>query len=195
MIPIFAGVFYAIGYILRVPVLYELAGDMTLVYSLLMMSVCELCIQSGLIPAKEFYEELFRASVIGAQIVDEQDSICYISDSAKRFDKKIMKMAKEQPVDLGKERLLAAKVHGGYVLWLDDISKIKELLQNLEDVGKELSRKNEILKAEISLEEKKVQAKEQARLYDKIAMEVKPQLDVLTIHKGYILVSDSGILN
>ena len=143
----------------------------------------------------EFYEELFRASVIGAQIVDEQDSICYISDSAKRFDKKIMKMAKEQPVDLGKERLLAAKVHGGYVLWLDDISKIKELLQNLEDVGKELSRKNEILKAEISLEEKKVQAKEQARLYDKIAMEVKPQLDVLTIHKGYILVSDSGILN
>lgn len=195
VIPIFAGVFYAIGYILRVPVLYELAGDMTSVYSLLMMSVCELCIQSGLIPAKEFYEELFRASVIGAQIVDEQDSICYISDSAKRFDKKIMKMAKEQPVDLGKERLLAAKVHGGYVLWLDDISKIKELLQNLEDVGKELSRKNEILKAEISLEEKKVQAKEQARLYDKIAMEVKPQLDVLTIHKGYILVSDSGILN
>lgn len=195
VIPIIAGVFYAIGYILRVPVLYELAGDMTAVYSLLMMSVCELCIQSGLIPANEFYEELFRASVIGAQIVDEQDSICYISDSAKRFDKKIMKMAKEQPVDLGKERLLAAKVQGGYVLWLDDISKIKELLQNLEDVGKELSRKNEILKAEISLEEKKVQAKEQARLYDKIAMEVKPQLDVLTIHKGYILVSDSGILN
>ena len=78
-----------------------------------MMSVCELCIQSGLIPANEFYEELFRDSVIGAQIVDEQDSICYISDSAKRFDKKIMKMAKKQPVDLGKERLLAAKVDGG----------------------------------------------------------------------------------
>lgn len=179
IVPIWAGFFYAIGYILRVPVLYEVAGDMTAVYSLLIMSVCELCIESGLIPANEFYEELFRASVIGAQIIDEQDNICYSSDSARRFDKKIMKMAKEQPVDLGKERLLAAKIHGGYVLWLDDISKIKELLYHLEDVGKELSGKNEILKAEISLEEKKVQAKEQARLYDKIAMEVKPQLNYL----------------
>ncbi len=179
IIPIWAGFFYTIGYILRVPVLYEVAGDMTAVYSLLIMSVCELCIENGLIPANEFYEELFRASVIGAQIIDEQDNICYSSDSARSFDKKTMKMAKEQPVDLGKEWLLAARVHGGYVLWLDDISKIKELLHHLEDMGKELSRKNEILKAEISLEEKKVQAKEQARLYDKIAIEVKPQLDYL----------------
>lgn len=179
MIPICVGIVYAIGYILRVPVLYEIAGDMTVAYLLVMMSVCELCIQSGLIPANEFYEELFQSAMIGAQIIDEDNNVRYISNSARHFDKETIDMAKEQSVDLGEERLLAAKVYGGYVLWLDDISKIKELLHDLEETSKELSKKNEILKAEVSLKEKQAQANEQARLYDKIAMEVKPQLDHL----------------
>ena len=179
IIPLCVGIVYAIGYILRVPILYEIAGDMTVAYLLIIISICELCILSGLIPANEFYEELFHSSMIGAQIIDDDNNVHYISDSAGHFDQETIEMAKEQPVDLGDERLLSAKIHGGYVLWLDDISKIKGLLKNLENTSKELSKKNEILKTEVSLKEKKAQAKEQTRLYDKIAMEVKPQLEYL----------------
>lgn len=179
IIPLCVGIAYAIGYILRVPVLYEIAGDMTVAYLLIIMCICELCIQSGLIQANEFYEELFQSSMIGAQIIDDDNNVHYISDSARYFDQETIEMAKEQPVDLGHERLLATRIHGGYVLWLDNISKIKGLLQNLENTSKELLKKNEILKTEVSLKEKKAQAKEQARLYDKIAIEVKPQLECL----------------
>lgn len=179
LLPLCAGILYSVGYIVRLPILYEIAGDMTAVYLLVIMGVCELCIQSGLIFANEFYEELFQSSRIGAQIVDESYVVRYRSDSAKYYDRQTMENAIEKPVDSGDERLFAAPVHGGYVLWTDDISKIKELLHHLEEAGEKLSEKNELLKAEVSLKEKKAQADEQARLYDKIAVEVKPQLDYL----------------
>lgn len=179
MIPFFAGIFYAAGYIVHIPLLYVAAGDMTVVFLLIMIGFCEACIQCGLIPANEFYEELFKASTLGAQITDDNYEIYYSSDTAKNFDVSIMKSAEKLPVDLGYEQLMSAKINGGYVLWSNDISKMKGLLEKLEKTKQELSKKNEILKSEVVLKEKKAQAEEQSRLYDKIAKEVEPQLELL----------------
>lgn len=179
MIPFILGILYAVGYIIHLPILYIVAGDMTVVFLLIMIAFCELCIQCGLIPANEFYEELFKASTLGAQITDDEYQTCYSSDTARDFSTSIMKAAEKMPVDLGYEQLMNAKIHGGHILWINDISKMKILLEELEKTKQELSKKNDILESEVILKEKKVQAEEQARLYDKIASEVEPQLKVL----------------
>lgn len=179
MIPFVLGILYAIGYIIHIPVIYVAAGDMTVVFLLIMIGFCEACIQCGLIPANEFYEELFKASTLGAQITDDRYQTYYSSDAARDFPVDLMKKAEKMPVDLGYEQLMNAKIDGGHVLWINDISKIKTLLEELEKTRQELSKKNDILKSEVILKEKKAQAEEQARLYDKIANEVEPQLGIL----------------
>lgn len=179
MIPFIVGILYAAGYIIHIPILYLVAGDMTVVFLLIMIGFCEACIQCGLIPANEFYEELFKESTLGAQITDDSYQVCYSSDAAKDFSVSVMKNAEKTPVDLGYEQLMNVKIHGGHILWINDISKMKVLLEELEKTKQELSKKNEILKSEVILKEKKAQAEEQSRLYDKIANEVKPQLEIL----------------
>lgn len=179
LIPFILGIIYAAGYIMHIRVLYLVAGDMTVVFLLVMIGFCEACIQCGLIPANEFYEELFKASTLGAQITDDAYQVCYSSDVAQDFSVAIMKNAEKMPVDLGYEQLMNAKIKGEHILWVNDVSKMKILLEELSKTKQELSKKNEILKSEVILKEKKAQAEEQSRLYDKIANEVEPQLNIL----------------
>ena len=76
-------------------ILFMIAGDMTAVMTLIMLSVCEICIQSRLIPSNTRYSELFHASTIGAQIVDTSYNICLASDNAKEFSKEMMRCTEE----------------------------------------------------------------------------------------------------
>lgn len=157
MIPFMIGILYAVGYIIHIPILYLVASDMTVVFLLIMIGFCEACIQCGLIPANEFYEELFKGSTLGAQITDDSYQVCYSSDAAKDFSVSVMKNAEKTPVDLGYEQLMNVKIHGGHMIWVNDISKMKALLEELEKTKQELSKKNEILKSEVILKEKKAQ--------------------------------------
>lgn len=179
VIPVGAAVLYSIGYVLGFQPLYFIAGDMTAMFTLVMTATCEACIQTGLIPSNSRYDELFQASNIGARIVDENYSTCFMSNTARKLDKETMRKAENGPVSLGTERLSSAPIHGGHVLWIEDMSKVQELLQKLEKTGRRLSENNNLLKAEVELRGKQAQADEQMRIYDKITDEVAPQLQML----------------
>ena len=179
LIPVMTGLMYAVGYLMYLKPLYIIASDMTVVLTLVVIATCEACIRSGLIPSNSRYDELFQASTIGAQITDNDYNVVYRSDTADDFDEKLMRRTENGPVDLGSRRLSGAVINGGHVLWSDDVSKIKKLLSDLETTGERLAKNNELLKAEVDLKEKRAQADEQMRLYDKIAQEVAPQLHLL----------------
>ena len=176
VIPAGAAFLYGTGYLMGIQPLYLIAGDMTAVFTLIMLAVCEACIRSRLIPSNTRYSELFHASMIGAQIVDESYNRYLASDNAKEFSKDLMRCTEKGPVELGNERLSGAPVTGGHVLWVENISMVQDLLEKLKRISSRLSENNNILKAEVELKEKQAQADEHMRIYDKITEEVAPQL-------------------
>ena len=176
VIPAGAAFLYVTGYLMGIQPLYLIAGDMTAVFTLIMLAVCEACIRSRLIPSNTRYSELFHASTIGAQIVDESYNRYLASDNAKEFSKELMRYTEKGPVELGNERLSGAPVTGGHVLWVENISMVQDVLEKLKRISSRLSENNNILKAEVELKEKQAQADEHMRIYDKITEEVAPQL-------------------
>lgn len=179
LVPVAAAAAYSAGYIAGVPLLYAAAGDMTVVFSLMIMAVFEACIITGMIQSNTHHDELFRCSTLGAQITDNDYGICYMSDTARVFGREILQKAENHPVDLGIERLSGADVSGGHVFWLDDVSKVKEMLQELKKTGEKLSENNSIIRANVKLREKKAKTYEQMRLYDSISRQAAPQIETL----------------
>lgn len=152
------------------------SGDLAAIDCIMIISLLESAIQSGLIPSNTSYNELFRSSMVSAQIVDTNYQPCMASGTATALTEDVMKSAKVEPVDLGDTILHSKKITGGYVLWQDDVKQIKELIEELRYTRERLGEKNELLKAELELKENRARTEEKSRLYDQIAKEVAPQL-------------------
>ena len=156
--------------------MHIVGGDLAAIDCIMIISLLESAIQSGLIPSNTSYNELFRSSTISAQIVDTNYQPCMISGTATALTEDVMKSAKAEPVDLGDTILHSKAITGGYVLWEDDVKQINSLIEELRDTRERLGEKNELLKAELELKEKRASTEEKSRLYDRIAKEVAPQL-------------------
>lgn len=151
-------------------------SDLTVVDCLIIALLLESAVQSGLIPSNTNYHELFRASTIAAQIVNEDYQPCFMSVSATPLTEQEMKRAEQQPVRIGNSVLHAKPIKAGHVLWQDDVTQINEMMARMQDTQQQLGRQNELLQAELELKEQQAQAEEKNRLYDRIAEEVAPQL-------------------
>ncbi len=151
--------------------------DLTAVDSLIIIMMLEGAIQSGLIPSNMNYRELFVKSTIAAQIVDGTQQAHYASANAAPLDKALMAQAQQQPVDLGDAILHSQAIHGGHICWQDDVKAINDLADNLRDANDTLGERYDLMKAEVELKERRLQAEEKSRLYDRIAQEIAPQLN------------------
>lgn len=151
-------------------------GDLAAIDCIMIISLLESAIQSGLIPSNTSYKELFCSSTVAAQIVDTNYQPCMVSGTATALTADVMKSAEAESVDLGDTILHSKAITGGYVLWQDDVKQIKELIKELRYTRERLGEKNELLKAELELKENRARTEEKSRLYDRIAKEVAPQL-------------------
>ena len=151
-------------------------GDLTAMDCIIIMLLLESAIQSGLIPSNMHYRELFNQSTIAAQIIDKNHAVHYSSITATPLDRKTIQKALTQNVALGDTILHSQPIAGGHVLWQDDIKEINELTAHLKETNQLLSEHYELNRAELDLREKKLQADEKNRLYDRIAGEIAPQL-------------------
>lgn len=156
--------------------MHIVGGDLAAIDCIMIISLLESAIQSGLIPSNTSYKELFCSSTVSAQIVDTNYQPCMVSGTATALTADVMKSAKAEPVDLGDTILHSKAITGGYVLWQDDVKQIKELIKELRYTRERLGEKNELLKAELELKENRAGTEEKSRLYDRIAKEVAPQL-------------------
>lgn len=150
--------------------------DLTVVDCLIIALLMESAVQSGLIPSNTNYHEMFRASTVAAQIVNEDYQPCFVSASAVPLKEQDMKQAEQQPLRIENTILHSKPVRAGHVLWLDDVTRINEMMERLQDTQMQLGRQNELLQAELELKEQQAQTDEKSRLYDRIAEEVAPQL-------------------
>ena len=170
LIMTFAALFWT-GYSMR---LYNC--DLTVTDILIIVLLLESAIQSGLLPSNTNYRQLFDATTIPVQIIDRDYQPHYVSAGALPVSEMKMRQSESGTVHMGRSLLNSAPIHGGRVVWEDDISELTALQQQLQDAQEQLGEENTLLQAELELKEQRAKTDEKNRLYDQIAEEVEPQL-------------------
>ena len=170
LIMTFAALFW-IGYSMR---LYNC--DLTVTDILIIVLLLESAIQSGLLPSNTNYHRLFDATTIPVQIIDQDCQPHYVSAGALPISEQKMRQSEAGTVHMGSTLLSSAPINGGRVVWEDDITRLNDLQQQLQDAQEQLGEENTLLQAELELKEQRAKTDEKNRLYDRIAEEVEPQL-------------------
>ena len=179
-VPVVLSVIYGALYIFQLPWLRLIAGDVTVVFCLLIAATLESCIQCCLIQSNTHYRELFDASTVGAQITDPEYHVVLSSRAAQEVNIETLRQTQQAPVMLeGGIRLSGAPVRGGHVLWTEDVSELLEVLEELQDVKDSLEDNNALLRAEYTLKAREAHIAEQDRLYNIIQRETVPRIKLL----------------
>ena len=78
---------YAFIYVSGVEWMQLIGGDIAAAQCLMFTGILESCIQCGLIQTNTGYEELFMVSRLGAQITDQENTVCLASSNAGGADR------------------------------------------------------------------------------------------------------------
>ena len=179
-IPICVLLAYMGGYYLRTDWLMFIAGDMTALFCMMYAAPLEICIRCGFIQANTHYMELFDASTVGAQITDKEYRVFLSSRTAKHFSTELMRQTENGSVMLeGGLRLSGAPVHGGHVIWSEDMSALMEVLDELREAKEELEDSNGILEEENAVRAREAHIAEQERLYNIIQRDTAKQIGLM----------------
>ena len=109
--------------------------------------------RSGLLPANSHYRYFFSESTVAAQIVDEQGTPVYRAKNAPDLTPGQLDAAARGPILLNADtRLQSAPVQDGRVYWVEDISKINRIREQLAEINAQLAEENELIQAENALE-------------------------------------------
>lgn len=144
----------------------------------ILAAMWESCIQIGLIPCNTAYIEYFSNSGLSAQIADSENHVVYRAEKAVNITEEQMRKALKKPVLIFENTVLHSNaVCGGNIFWTEDITAVNEMNRELKEIGERLSEESDLLCAENEIKEQKARIAEQNRLYDSIAVLLKPQLD------------------
>ena len=120
-------------------------------------------------------------STVAAQIVDGQGKPMYRAKGAPLLTGEQLQTAVWGAVMLdANARLQSAPVQNGRVYWVEDVSRIHRIREQLAEVNAQLSEENELIRAENELKRQYAQIEEKNRLMDAMIRLVQPQL--LQIH-------------
>lgn len=182
-IPIVVAVVYGIMYILKIPLLLYLAGDMTIFFCLIAAAELEICIRCNIILSNTHYEELFKTSDINAVITDKDYNVYLLSEKAVAEDKETMREAYSKPV-ITKDnlRINSLEINAGYVLWEEDITQINEMLALLNENKENLKEYNRVLKEDYRVKAHIHSLIEQNRLYDTVQNQLRAHMEVLEVY-------------
>lgn len=144
-------------------------------------SAWELFILIGLIPVNTRYRTVFECSSAAMQIVSADGEPIVRSEGAPVLDGAVFARLRRTPVVSlpdGRE-LQAYRLHGRYLVWQKDASRLHGLIENLRKSRKELEQENALLSQELRLRSEKARVHEESRIYDQLSGEVGPQLALL----------------
>lgn len=171
---------YTLLYILGADWLVFFAGDMTAVMCLMYAGTLESCIQCGLIQSNSHYGDLFDASTVAAQITDDEYRVCLSSGTAEPVPAELLRQTTDGPVMLKDGvRLSGAPIHGGHVVWQEDVSEAVGRLETLQDLNESLEDRNTVARDEFESEKRRLSLIESNRLYNRMQLETAEKIDGL----------------
>ena len=121
-------------------------------FCLTFAALWESCLQVGLLPTNSHYRYFFSESTIAAQIVDRQGHPIYRAKNAPALSPDQLAAAAREPILLdANTRLQSAPIQDGRVYWVEDITKINRIREQLAEINAQLSEENELIQAENAL--------------------------------------------
>lgn len=158
--------------------------EATVAYSVFVIAFWESCMQSGLLPTNTKYKKFFNASNLQIMLVDYQGTTHYQSQKMMDLNTyQIMEVLREHVIPVDKNTLLKSKsIHGGHVLWLEDITKLQTIIDQLQQVRLQLSNEVDLLQQEVETKAKIVHLQHENYLLDTILDQVEPHLGKIKSH-------------
>ncbi len=183
LVPIALALVYTSVYCSGVPWLRFWLGDMTVMYCLLVVIIFEWCIICGMIRSNSGYAELFEVSAdCSAQIADRSFCVRYSARDALPVTGEQIKAAVSAPLSLADGTALhTMPVSGGYAVWTENYSDLSAQEEELRELREEWQERNELLRSEYAMEEKRRKIAEQNRLYDLLQEVTQKQLDKIAL--------------
>ena len=170
-LPLGLALFYTILYVSGVSWLRVVAGDMIVVYSVLIIAVFEACIQCRLIPSNTGYVELFRRCDMPVWIMDGNGEILLASKQGT-LQNMMDSRWRLQSVSL-------TNIENGHAVWAEDVSEILSLIRQLRAVQDRLIDEKELARKEYKVTKRKAEVEEQKHLYLQMQEETQEQLEKL----------------
>ena len=182
---------YSIGYFIIVgwQVLCAFAAFQSVMYIL----TFEFCIACGYIHSNSRYVDLFASSVgTSAEITDKDFTVRYAAVNTAPISKETMKKAEQSPVTMGGLTVHTMPIDGGYAVWTEDVSALRDIKEDSELLADELADRNEMLRYEYKREAKRRKVEEQNRLYDLLRSATQTQIDrIAELTKEYRQISST----
>ena len=127
------------------------------------IALLELYIRNGLIPSNTGYDAILRSSPIPVEIRNHAGETVFQSECAL-------------PVEDEDFRLRSAAISGGSVVWTEDLSQINRKNLLLEEAVETIESENILIEQENAARIDRQKYEAMNRLYDKIALAVRPQV-------------------
>ncbi len=148
-----------------------------MIWNAMFVFFLETCIQVGLIPSNNGYEQIFEHASIRAQIADTGGNVVYVSKDAADPDRELVKEGESFTALLkGTEKHFCMRIPGGYIFWQEDIGKQLAINNELYEAGEKLREENAILMQENDLKAEQMRIETSNRLYDGITNRVHAQI-------------------
>ena len=193
IVPMLLAIVYSALYYAGADWLLHLFGDIAAFQSVMYILTFEFCIACGYIHSNSRYVDLFASSVgTSAEITDKDFTVRYAAVNATPISKETMKKAEQSPVTMGGLTVHTMPIDGGYAVWTEDVSALRDIKEDSELLADELADRNEILRYEYKREAKRRKVEEQNRLYDLLRSATQTQIDrIAELTKEYRRISST----
>ena len=161
-----ATVLYGVLYMLGIPAVRWLFGDMNVMFCLLSAAIYESCIRCRMIQSNTGYVELFEATTLAACIADRNGDIVLRSRPAGEdmvCPKEGLQILRPNGI-----RISSAPINGGYAVWQDNVRPLIELRTKLSENKTEIKNNKEKLQEAYLVRKKLHELTEKNRIYDEI---------------------------
>lgn len=147
-------------------------------FCLTFIALWESCLQVGLLPTNKRYFRFFSEATIAAQIADRYGKFLYRAKAAPQLTPEQMRSADQGAIFLDADtRLQSASVQDGHVYWVEDLTQVNRMKEQLEEIHARLAEENELIRAEAEVKRQQAQVEEKNRLFDQISRALRPQLN------------------
>lgn len=167
IVPMLLTIVYSVLYYAGADWLLHLFGDIAAFQSVMYILTFEFCIACGYIHSNSRYVDLFASSVsTSAEITDKDFTVRYAAVNTAPISKETIKKAEQSPFTMGGLTVHTMPIDGGYAVWTEDVSALRDIKEDSKLLADELADRNKILRYEYKREAKRRKVEEQNRLYD-----------------------------
>lgn len=171
---------YTILYFVEGSIVDIYLNDMTAAGCVMIASMCESLVESGLFQTNIGYDNLFQSSTLAVQITDHAHQVHYTSENARNVPAEILEKADEGPVILEQSvKLSGAAIRGGHIYWQEDVSALLSVQEKLVITQEELYDTGDVLKALAEQKAHRLRLEAENHLYDMIEAQTAPQIAMI----------------